>query len=307
MNRRTFLWTAAALASRPALPFGRSLEDEPWTPRFSLAHLTVLGCAPPEATRIAARAGYDLVSYRLIYMGLPDEPNYALAGNPAMLRETKAALAATGLKLHDIELARIVDGVDVASYMPELETAAELGARRVISSVWTADRNYALDSLGRLCDLAGRVGLSISLEFVTWSNAPGLREAVGLVRAVKRANCGLLIDMLHFNRSRVRLEELDAVPIEWFHFAHLCDAPREIPAATEGLIHTAREARLDPGEGAIDIAAIVNRMPPVPYSLEIPNLERARRVGYAEHARLCLEHAKTYLLGHPRPAARRRM
>jgi len=307
MNRRTFRWTASALASVPALTFARSSGDEPWTLRFSLAHLTVLGCPPPEATRIAARAGYDLVSYRLIYMGLPDEPNYALAGNPAMLRETKAALAATGLKLHDIELARIIDGVDVASYVPELETAAELGARRVISSVWTADRNYALDSLGRLCDLAGKVGLAISLEFVTWSNAPSLREAAGLVRAVKRANCGLLIDMLHFNRSRVRPEELDAVPREWFHFAHLCDAPRVIPATPEGLIHTAREARLDPGEGAIDIAAIVNRMPPVPYSLEIPNLERSRRVGYAEHARLCLEHAKQYLLGHPHPAARRRM
>ena len=38
---------------------------------------------------------------------------------------------------------------------------------------------------------------------------------------------------------------------------HISDAPNEIPTTTEGLIHTGREARLYPGEGAIDIAAIV--------------------------------------------------
>ena len=273
-------------------------EEAPAKARFSLAHLTVLGCAPPEMTRIAARTGYDLVSYRIIHMGLPDEPNYALAGNPQMLRETRRVLAGTGLKLHDIELARIIDGVDVATYFPALEAGAELGARRVISSVWTADRNYTIDSLGKLCDLAGQVGLSISLEFVTWSNAPALRDVAGLVRAVKRPNCGLLLDTLHFHRSRVQLDELDSIPGGWLHFVHLSDAPKAIPVSRAELVRTGREARLDPGEGAIELGAILRRIPAVPYSLEIPNLERVRRVGYEEHARLCLEHAKAYVRSH---------
>lgn len=296
MNRRNFL-RAAVLASSPAIRLVRS-EEAPAKARFSLAHLTVLGCAPPEMTRIAARTGYDFVSYRIIHMGLPDEPNYALAGNSQMLRETKRALADTGLKLHDIELARIIDGVDVATYFPALEAGAELGARRVISSVWTADRNYTIDSLGKLCDLAAQVGLSISLEFVTWSNEPVLRDVAGLVRAVKRPNCGLLLDTLHFHRSRVQLDELDSIPSAWFHFVHLSDAPKAIPASREELVRTGREARLDPGEGAIDLGAILRRIPAVPYSLEIPNLERVRRVGYEEHARLCLEHAKAYVRSH---------
>jgi sugar phosphate isomerase/epimerase len=74
---------------------------------FSLAHLTMLGCAPPEMTYIAARAGYDYVSIRPIFMGLPGEPNYALADNSQMLRQTKQALASTGVRVHDIELARV--------------------------------------------------------------------------------------------------------------------------------------------------------------------------------------------------------
>jgi sugar phosphate isomerase/epimerase len=293
LKRRAFLKAAAALVTAPW-----TVAQSP-APRFSLAHLTVLGCAPPEVARIAARAGYDFASYRIITMGLSNEPNYDLARNPSMLRETKAALAESHVEVHDIELARVAEGVDVKSYAPAFETGAELGARRVISSIWTPDETYAQDFLGKLCDLAQKSGLSVSLEFVTWTNLPNLQAALRMLRAVNRPNLGLLIDVLHFNRSRVKLAELDAVPPERFHFAHISDAPKEIPSSTDGLIRTAREARLDPGEGGIDVASIVNRMPLVPYSLEIPNLKRVKEVGYAEHARLCLIHSKAYFAAHP--------
>jgi len=271
------------------------------SPKISLAHLTAIGCAPPELTYVAANAGYDYVSYRTIFLGLPNEPNYSLAQNPQMLRQTKAALAETGLKAHDIELARIADGVDVKTYWPALENAAELGIRNVISSIWTTDRDFALDSLSELCDLAARVGVTVNLEFVTWASVTNLRDTVAVIRKINRPNCGLMVDTLHFNRSRVGLEELDAVPRQWFHMVHLCDAPAEIPAATGDLIHTGREARLDPGEGGIDLAAIINRIPQVPYSLEIPNLARVKAVGYAEHARLCCVNARKYLEAHQHP------
>lgn len=265
--------------------------------RFSLAHLTVLGCPPPEMTYLAARAGYGYVSYRIIYMGLPGEPNYALAHNPQMLRETKAALAQTGLKVLDIELARIADGVDVRTYGPALAAAAELGARHVISSIWTSERSYALDAFIALCDLAGGFDLTVDLEFVTFAGVKTLQEACDVLRAAKRDNCALLVDTLHFNRSRVQLEELECVPRQWFQMVHLCDAPKEIPESRDGLVYTAREARLDPGQGGIDLADILMRMPDVPYSLEIPNLARVKEMGYAEHARLCLEHARQCVQG----------
>ncbi|GAF20785.1 hypothetical protein JCM19047_442 [Bacillus sp. JCM 19047] len=83
---------------------------------FSLAHLTALECAPPELTYLAAQAGYDFVSIRPIYMGLPNEPNYDLANNKAMFKETKLALQQTGLSVYDIELARINDDIDPLIY-----------------------------------------------------------------------------------------------------------------------------------------------------------------------------------------------
>jgi sugar phosphate isomerase/epimerase len=305
ISRRSFL--GSALASAPALARAWNWQESARgagsaaIARFSLAHLTALSCAPPELTHIASRCGYDFVSYRLINMGLANGPRYDLANNAAMLRETRAALSSTGLKLHDIEVARIADDVAVKSYGPALEIGAELGARRVICSVWSVRRDYAVEALMELCEIAGKVGLGISLEFVTWSSVPNLQDALAVRRAVNRPNLGLLIDVLHFNRSRVRPKELNSVPREWFHFAHICDAPPEIPKTTEGLIHTAREARLYPGEGAIDIAAIVNRMPVVPYSLEIPNLDRVKELGYEEHARRCLQGAKKYFNSHRHP------
>ncbi len=263
--------------------------------QYSLAHLTVLGCPPPEMTYIAARAGYDFVSLRPIFMGLPGEPNYALAENPVMLKQTKRALAETGLKLYDIELARIYDHMHPTKYLPAMEVAAELGGRAVLSSIWTEERNYAIEMFGRVCDLAKPFGLTVDLEYVPIAGVRSLADAVQVLKAVNRDNAGLMVDAHHFQRAGDRVEDLDSLPREWFHFAHLCDAPAEIPAEREELVRIMREGRLYLGEGGIDVASILNHMPEMVYSIELPNLDCVREKGYAEHAFRCLETAKAYV------------
>jgi len=265
------------------------------TMRFSLGHLTALGCAPPELTHIAAQAGYDFVSPRIIMMGNESAGNYTLAENKPMLQQTKSALAETGLRVHDIELARIYDGVDLNSFAPSFEVAADLSAHHVLCSIWTPNRSYAIECFGELCDLAKSFGLTVNLEFVTWADVKDLQSAVSVLEEANRENVGIMVDMLHFHRSRVQLEELDNVPRHWFNFAHLCDAPGEIPATREGLIKTGREERLYLGEGEIDIAAILSRLPDIPYVIELPNLAREKELGSAEHAKRCLDSAKAYL------------
>ncbi len=274
--------------------------------QYSLAHLTVLGCAPPEMTYIAARAGYDFVSLRCIYMGLPGEPNYELARNPEMLRQTQRALTATGVRLHDIELARIKDDVDPKSYLPALEVAAKLGARAVLSSIWTDDRAYAIDKFGELCDMAQQFNLTVDLEAVPIAGVRTTAEVAGVLRAVGRANAGLMVDIHHFHRALDRPEMLDGLPREWFHFAHLCDAQLKIPTDRAEMIRIMREERLYPGEGGIDIAAILNRLPKMVYSIELPHLARAKELGYAEHAFRCLESAKAYFAAHKAHSAARK-
>jgi len=268
--------------------------------QFSLAHLTVLGCAPPEMAYLASRSGYDYVSFRFIPLWTPGEPAY-LPEDKFMIRKTKAALAETGIKMLDLELARILADNDPKTYVPAMEVAAELGARHVISSAWTADRtdrNFLIERFSEICDLAKPFGLTVNLEFPSFSRLTNLQEAADIVRAANRPNGGILIDTLYVHFSRVKLEELDELPRKWFHLAHICDAPKEIPTTRDGLVHVARDARLHLGEGAIDVAAILDRMPQIPYSIELPNVEQVRELGYEEHARRCLQKAKQYLEAH---------
>jgi sugar phosphate isomerase/epimerase len=275
---------------------------------FSLAHLTVINCSPPEMTYLAARAGYDFVSLRLIPMGTPGEPAY-LPEDKLMLRRTRSALNDTGLRVLDMELARIVEGLDPRSYLPAMEAAAELGAHHVVASAWTKvqpDRDFIIECFAALCDQAKPLGLTVDLEFPCFSRLRTLQEAADIVRAADRENGGILVDSLYVHFSRMQLEELDALPRRWFHMAHLCDAPALIPQTMEGQIHIARNCRLYVGEGYIDNAAILAHMPDVPLSIELPHTERSAELGYEEHARRCLQTAKHYLEVHsPMEPARR--
>ncbi len=267
--------------------------------KFSLAHLTALRCPTPELIYIAAMAGYDYVSPRLVNLGVAGEGNYDLATQPQLLAQTKRAMEATGVGIHDIELMRILDGVDLKSYEPAMEVGASLGAKHVLSSIWTSNKSYYIEKFGELCDLAAKYGLGVQLEFVTWASVSTLAQAKEVLLAVNKSNAGLMVDTLHAHRSRVKPEELEDCPPEWFQFFHMCDGPAAIPETQEELIVIGRDARRYCGEGAIDMAAYISRMPPnTTCSIELPHLANAAEFGYAEHARRCIVSAKEYLKKH---------
>jgi sugar phosphate isomerase/epimerase len=262
---------------------------------YSLAHLTCLGLSAPDLVTAAAAAGYRSVGLRLTRV-TPDEPHVPLIGDPGLLRATKARLAATGVEVHDVELARLGPADEPESFLPVLATGAELGARRVIAQLPDADFARKVDRFGRLCDLARPLGLTVDLEFVSWTETPDLTEATRVLRAAGRPNAGLLVDLLHFARSGSDVDDLRALPPEWFSFAHVCDAPAEIPTTVEALIHTARRERLFPGTGGINVRGILAALPPgIRYALEIPNVARAAQTGEPEYARLAVQAARRYL------------
>lgn len=261
---------------------------------FSLAHLTVLQCTPPEMVEIAAKTGYQFVSLRMTAV-TPNERTYALMEDREMMRETKARMADTGIRVHDIELARMDSATEPETYLSFLEAGGELGARSVIAQLPDRDRERAAQRFGRLCDLAKPFGLNVDLEFLTWSETADLKAAASVLEVANRPNAGILVDTLHFDRSRCSLEDLKKLPREWFHFVHLCDAAKEIPTTTDGLIHTARADRYFPGEGDLNLREILDCMPVVPYSLEIPNDTLMKEFGPEEFARRAIRAAEKYL------------
>lgn len=262
---------------------------------FSLAHLTMLSVPPPQLIETAARAGYRFVSLRPIPVGAPNEPLYPLGSDRALLARTKAALTATGVGLLDIEVARIIKEVTPRSYLPALAAAAELGGRHVLSSAWCDDRPYILEFFSELCALAQPFGLTVDLEFVTWSGVRTLDEAVEVVTQARCPNAGIVVDTLHFDRCHAELEKLSSLPRDWFHFAQISDAPASFSTERDELIRIGRAERLYLGEGGIDIASILGRLPEIPLSIEIPNTGKLAALGAEQYARLCIETARSYL------------
>ena len=262
---------------------------------YSLAHLTALSLSPPELVDAAAAAGYRYVGLRMTKV-TAEEPHYPLTYDPALMRATKTHLAATGIEVLDIELARFTSGDSPRDYLRFLEAGAELGARHVITQLPDADFARKTDRFAELCQLALPLGLTVDLEFPSWTETPNLTEATRVLRAADQPNAGMLIDLLHFARSRSSVEELRMLPPEWFHYVHVCDAPGEIPTTTAGLIHTARFERLFPGEGDIDMLGILAALPAgIPYALEIPRAELVAQVGAKEHTRLAISAARRHL------------
>ena len=272
----------------------KEAKDKDVRGRYSLAHLTLINATPPELVYIAARAGYDAVSPRFIPMHVPGEFTRSPV-DKLQVQATKTALATTGLEVLDVELARITEDVDPRSFERALELGGELGAERMIMSAWTNtrdDRNFLIDVYSETCDLAAPYGLSVDLEFPSFSRLRTLDETLDIVRAADRPNGGILVDTLYLHLSRVDIGELLHVPSELFHFLHISDCLPGIADTREGMIQLARDARLYPGEGWIDFKGIIERMPPVDYSIELPNKARIEELGYEEHARRCLQHAK---------------
>jgi sugar phosphate isomerase/epimerase len=237
--------------------------------RLSLAHLTAINLPPPDLIGVAAQAGFDAVGLRLIRV-TDTSPGYPLMDDPALMRATRAALNDTGLRVHDIEFVRITPEIDIPALDPFLDTGAALGAAEVIAAPYDPDLSRLADRLALLAERAAARGLGVSLEFFPWTDVPDLATAL---KVAQRAgpSVGVLPDALHFDRSGGDPAMLARVPPGRVRFAHLCDAPVHPPYATDDLLHTARAERLPPGEGQIDLAALLAALPPgLPLGLEVP-------------------------------------
>ncbi|MEX2149940.1 MAG: hypothetical protein WD793_06985 [Steroidobacteraceae bacterium] len=87
----------------------------------------------------------------------------------------------------DVELVKLLPGVDVKSFEPCFEAAAKLGARHVLTQVNDPVFDRTVGTYAALCDLAAPYQLTCDIEFIP---------------------CGLMIDTLHFVRAGCHLEEL---------------------------------------------------------------------------------------------------
>jgi sugar phosphate isomerase/epimerase len=253
---------------------------------YSLAYLTANASTVPQAIGIAAELGYAYVGLRVQPNG-PGAPYQTLIGDAAVLRETQAVMRDTGVGVYDLEIIRIGEHFNVADHAALMDIGQTLGAKAVLVA---ADDTHE----SRLADPFGLTG---DLEFMPWTAVKDAKAAMRVIDLAGRpSNAGVLVDALHFGRSTTSFADIAAIPRELLHYAQMCDATTGLNFTHEQLIHTARQERLLPGEGNIDLQGLFATLPQdLPVSVEIVNLERSQPIGDLAWAKLSLEASKQVL------------
>jgi len=261
----------------------------------SLAALTVLELPPPDMVTCAAAAGFSHVGIRLI-PATSTEPHYDLIGDTPLVREIDRRLVETGIDVLDVEIFRLKAETRVAEFEAAIATAARLRARHLLVAANDENRSRLIDRFGEFCDVANRYRLSASLEFMPWTDARDLIDGAQIVEAAHRDNGGLLIDPFHLSRSRGRITDIASVPPKRLHFMQFCDVPTAIPPTMDEILAEARAERLFPGEGDLDLVALLRAVPPnLPLSVEVPTHTLARTVSAVERAKRALAATRAVL------------
>jgi sugar phosphate isomerase/epimerase len=132
-----------------------------------------------------------------------------------------------------------VDTINVAHYM---------GAAVPVASL--------IDALGTLCRRAESHGLRVLLEFMPEGSIPDLSTALAIVRATGAPNLAVMFDTWHFFRTGGTLGDLEGLAPGEVGGLQASDAP----PAQHGVTAARLNSRLLPGEGAIPVAAVIDRV-----------------------------------------------
>jgi sugar phosphate isomerase/epimerase len=259
---------------------------------YSLAYLTSAPMSPPDALVMAARLGYQAIGVRIAPAARGGDFS-PLVTYPAMLRESVHRIEDTGVPVFDVEIARLSPDFKTDNFASFLEVAGKLKARAILVAGDDPDEARLTDSFARFCRAAAPYGLTADLEFMPWTAVKNAKAALRIVTRAGEPNGRILVDALHAARSTTTIDDIASLPHHFLSYAQLCDAPADIPATDAELIHTARCARLLPGNGGIDLNSLVRALPDnLPLSLEIPNDELLAKFGAEEWGRQALAAAR---------------
>jgi sugar phosphate isomerase/epimerase len=256
---------------------------------ISFASGIVPGLPPVDTVRAATAGGFDAV-------GLWVEPARWTA---ATTREVRACVAGGGIGVLDVEVVWIKPGPDDPDHFRLIDIGAEVGASNVLVVSSDPDQGAAAAKYARLCEHGAAAGLRVCLEFGVFTKVRRLADALAIVEAHDSPARGILIDPLHLDRSGGTPADVAALPSALLPYAQFCDGPAERPDPDDlaAVREDALDRRLQAGEGALPLAALLEALPPgLPLSVELRS--KALRDAFpdpADRARVTAEATRRFL------------
>jgi sugar phosphate isomerase/epimerase len=260
---------------------------------ISLASGVVPEFGPVETVRAAFAGGFDAV-------GLWVEPAEWTA---ATTRETRAALADTGLPALDVEVIWLKPDALLDQHRKVIDVGAELGAANVLCVSSHPDHATTVEQLAQLCKHAEGSGMRVALEFGIFTQVKSLDAALSVLDAVGHPLRALLIDPIHVDRSGSTVEAIARVDPALLPYAQFCDAraQRPDPDDFDAVIIDAIDLREQCGAGALPLSDMLAALPQgLPLSIELrskalreqfPNADDRARAVAAETRRWLEAHS----------------
>ena len=252
--------------------------------RLSLDHITVTDTTPWQLAQIAAQVGCAGICPFLHSMEvLPAMPAYDLVRDPQALRQTRAALAATGVTVDLVYPFTMAGRTNPADFIPALEAGAALGAPLANVLCYDRDPIRRTEKLVELAELAAPFDIALAIEFYPPSQVQTLSAALDEIARSGRSDIKVTADLLHIMRGPEPDTSFPLLAHPAIAIAQIADGPTTIdPSELE------REAGIQrqlPGQGAFNIPAFLHALNPnTPISVEIPQ-QNAIEQGINAHQR----------------------
>lgn len=233
---------------------------------LSLHHLTAMDVEASEVVSLAAEAGCENVCL-FTYMPAAFRHKYPLVSN-ADVKSLRALMQGHAIGCLSLEVFPLTADADFRGMEEGLAIGAELGAQFATVHSHFADPGQAHDALARLADIAAPYAITLGVEFNPFSAITTLAQATALIKPLRSANVGLVLDTLHAVRSGA-LPAAIAAARDDICLVQISDGPASMDQA--GKWNEALRNRMVPGEGAFPLVHMLEGLQAgLPVSIEVP-------------------------------------
>ena len=136
------------------------------------------------------------------------------------LNKTKDSLKKTEIQLIDVEVTWLENDDNLNdSHKLIIDVGHELSAKNILVVNRHNDYDKALNQFYKMCEYADK-NIRVCLEFGEFTNIKSLNKAIDFVDTINHPVAGILIDLMHINRSKENIPDLNN-PI--FSYIQGCD------------------------------------------------------------------------------------